>query len=202
MNTEPEYMTNAEGHLVPSALVKPQDKLTNQLVMSLLGTATSMRDAIKAFKNLAFNDVDALLNLLAEKYGAKMGGKKGNVTITSFDGKFKVEVSINDFIQFGPELQIAKSLIDECIHEWSGGANDNIKALIFDAFKVDKNNRLNADRILGLRRLNITDDKWKSAMDAITDSIRVSKSKRYIRFYHRPTAESDWEAIKLDIAGV
>ncbi len=197
-----DFMINAQGHHVPAALVKPQDKLQDQSVNGLMYEAIRLQNELKIFKEHAFEEVDLLLSLLAEKYGTSLGGKKGNVTLTSYDGLTKVEVAINDFIQFGPELQIAKSLIDECIREWTGDANDNIKALIFDAFKVDKNNRLNVDRILGLRRLDIKDASWKKAMEAITDSIRVTNSKRYVRFYKRPSPEANWEAVKLDIAGV
>lgn len=39
-------------------------------------------------------------------------------------------------------------------------------------------------------------------MDAITDSLRVVNSKRYVRFYRRPSPDAQWQAVSLDIAGV
>ncbi len=195
-----EFMEDAQGRLVPLPNVKAEDKLEDQLVSTLYEKATDLQTSIKGFKVMAFDEVESFVDLLAEKYSVSKGGKKGNMTLTSYDGKTKVVVSVSEFIQFGPQLQIAKELIDECILEWSQGSNDHITALVNHAFRVDKNNRVNTQAILGLRRLEIREDKWIKAMEAITDSIRVADSKSYIRFYQRPSADADWKAVSLDIA--
>ncbi len=97
---------------------------------------------------------------------------------------------------------MAKSLIDECIHEWMKGSNKNIQALVQDAFKVDKQGKVSVERILGLRRLNIEDERWDRAMDAISDSIQITGSKRYIRVYQRDDASGEYNRISLDAASV
>lgn len=61
---------------------------------------------------------------------------------------------------------------------------------------------INTQRVLGLRRLAIKDEKWQRAMQAISDSIRVSDSKQYVRIYQRPSPEANWEAVTLDLARV
>lgn len=197
-----DFMINAEGHHVPVDKVRPEDRLEDDIVRELHDRAMGVQEEIRAFKAHAFESVSTFLSLLAEKYGATKGGKKGNITLTSYDGLTRVQVAVQDYIQFGPQLQIAKQLIDECIKEWSGGANSNLKAIVDQAFRVDKNNRINTQAILGLRRLNITDEQWMKAMEAITDSIRVTSSKQYIRFYRRPSPEAEFEAVNLDIAKV
>lgn len=199
---EPNYLTNAEGHLVPISKVKPEDKLEDDLVKEIYKEAVCLHSEIKAYKQIAFENVRGFMTLLEEKYETKRGGKKGNVQMTSYDGLLRVQLSVADYIQFGPQLQIAKSLIDECIQEWSQGANDNLKIMVDQAFRVDKNNRINTQAILGLRRFDIKDKKWCQAMDAITDSIRVTRTKEYIRIYRRASPEADWEPVNLDIAKV
>lgn len=194
------FMINAEGHHVPVEKVRPEDKLEDDIVREMHWQALALQAEIRTFKAQAFDNVASFLSLLAEKYGTSRGGKKGNITLTSYDGMIRVQVSVQDYIQFGPQLQIAKQLVDECLHEWSDGANANLKAIVDQAFRVDKNNRLNTQAILGLRRLHISDEKWVKAMEAITDSIRVTSSKQYIRFYRRPSPEADFEAVNLDIA--
>ena len=57
-------------------------------------------------------------------------GMKGGFSIASFDGSAEVRISVADRITFGPELQAAKSLIDECIESWSEGADPNIRVLL------------------------------------------------------------------------
>ena len=132
----------------------------------------------------------------------KTGGKKGNVTLMTFDGKQKVVLQMQDRIIFGEQLQAAKALIDQCVTRWSAGANDNIKVLVNDAFQVDKEGLINTGRVLGLLRLEIQDEDWKLAMKAIADSRQVADTKPYLRFYKRADVSGDWKAISLDMAAV
>ncbi|MFM2042091.1 MAG: hypothetical protein RLY86_667 [Pseudomonadota bacterium] len=198
----PGYMKDAKGRLVPDSLVKPADKLMDQTVRSLIGHAEALSARIGRFKGHCFDDVNALLALLAEQYGETRGGAKGNVSLTSFDGCLKVQVAVSDRIAFGPELQIAKSLVDQCIISWSEGARAEICALVDGAFQVDKEGTVNREALLRLRRLDIRDETWTKAMEALTDSIRVEGSKTYMRFYRRVTPEDAWSPISIDLAAV
>jgi hypothetical protein len=114
-------------------------------------------------------------------------GKRGNVTLTTYDGRYKLCVAVNDTIQFNEKLQVAKTLIDNCIRRWADGSRSEIKLLVEDAFYVDKQGNINKNRILGMRRLAIEDAEWQEAMKAITDSIQITSTKTYIRFYERQT---------------
>jgi len=206
MNTEtqiPEgYMKDAKGRLWPQDTVKETDKLEDQLVAKIMEYADDLSAQIARFKAHTFDDVSTFMDLLAEKYDTKKGGAKGNVSFTSFDGLTQVRVQVQDYITFGPELQIAKDLIDECINEWSEGSRDELRALVNNAFNVDKQGQVNREALFRLRRLSIEHDKWKKAMDAINDSIRVAGSKTYVRFYRRKSAEDRWTAIPIDLAAV
>ena len=196
------YMTNSAGHLVPNDRVKPADKLEDELVNNLYDQALGVNKALSDLKAKAFEEVGSFLELIGQEYGVAKGGKKGNLTLTSYDGLTRVQISVADKLEFGAQLQVAKELIDECINDWSDGANTNIQTLVDHAFRVDKAGQINMQSILGLRRLNITEDKWTKAMDAITDSIRISATKEYVRFYRRSSPTQNWESVRLDIAGV
>lgn len=202
MSADPQYMTDAQGRKVPVSTIRPEVRLENVTVIDLIGRAERLHSSIEMFKTIAFDELDAFVSLLAEKYKVAKGGRKGNVTFTSFDGQMKVVISSNDFLSFGPELKIAKELVDECIKDWGNGQNDRIVALVNHAFRVDSEGRVNKDDILSLRRIDITDEKWQRAMEAISNSIRVDRSKRYVRFYKRPSPDRDFEAIVLDISKV
>jgi hypothetical protein len=104
-------------------------------------------------------------------------------------------------LYFDERLQAAKSLIDECITRWTAGSRAEILTLINDAFYVEKGGSVNAARILGLRRLQIEDPKWKQAMDAITDSIQVSGKKEYLRFYRRDE-KGKYQRMPLGVAAL
>ena len=195
-------MTNAQGYLVPISKIKPQDMLEHQLVTDLIDRALGLQSMIANFKAIAFGDCEAFQQLLADQYGTKRGGKKGNVTFTSFDGLRQVQIKVQDRLTFGPQLQVAKDLLDEFIKDEMAetGTSENIAALVMHAFEVDKEGRINTQRVLSLHRLNIVAPKWIAAMEAIRESLRVIGSASYIRFFQRDTADAPFEAIPLDIA--
>jgi precorrin-3B methylase len=51
-----------------------------------------------------------------------------------------------------------------------------------------------------LLNLDISDERWKRAMQAIRDAMRVVGSKTYVRFYERPSQTAAWEAITIDLS--
>jgi len=195
------YMRDGQGRLIPVETVKPIDLARDELVQQIVTAARAMSRALSEFKKSTFSDIGAFVELSAEQYGAKLGGTKGNVTLLSFDGRFKVLRAYQDDITFDERLQAAKALIDECLRDWTREAGPEIRALIDRAFEVDKHGRLNTGRILALRRVDIKDDRWRRAMDAIGESIQVVGSKGYIRVYERVGETDRYEPIPLDVAG-
>ncbi|MFC2363278.1 DUF3164 domain-containing protein [Haemophilus parainfluenzae] len=196
-----EYWRDAKGNLTPAELVKEIDKARDALVHEWVERGRDLSKAISHFKEGIFGDVQAFIELSAEKYGAKVGGNKGNVTLFSYDGKYKIQRAINESLQFDERIQAAKVLIDECLNEWSEGSRPELKALIERAFNVDKEGNLNTSRILGLRRVEIQDSRWQNAMQAISESVQVVSSKAYVRLYERVGETDQYVPIALDVAG-
>lgn len=197
-----QYMTDAKGNLVPLAMVKTTDKLMDEEVRKLIVFARDLSEQMARFKGHCFDDVNSLQALFTQEYGAKLGGAKGNITLVSFDGTLKVTVQVADQITFGPELQAAKKLVDECLGEWSAGAGDELRAVVNRAFNVDKEGQINRAELFMLMRVAIEDARWLRAMDAIRDSIRIIGSKTYIRFHEREAADGPWHPISIDLAAV
>lgn len=197
-----DYLQDAQGRLVPKSLIKPIDTARNDLVNELIKDALVLKEALSKFKTTSFSDIAAFVDLSAEQYQVNLGGKKGNVTLFSFDGRYKIQFAVSENIQFDERLQAAKALIDECIKEWSAGSRPELQVLVQDAFKTDKEGNLNHGRILGLRRLDIADARWKNAMAAIGESVQVIGSKQYVRFYERRADSDQYDAISLDMASL
>lgn len=199
------YMKNAQGHLVHESNVRDQDKLRDSIVLALVKEATDVNEALKAFKDRALNDIADLVSIAAEKYDVKLGGKKGNVSLTSYDGKYKIQRNIADVITFTEELEAAKALITECINTWSEESNENLRTIVNSAFKTNTNGQVKTAEILKLMRYEIKDNEngdWKRAMEALKDSIQVNSTSTYIRVYERIGMSDQYKAIPLDIAAV
>lgn len=200
MNTN-DYMEDSQGRQVPVEMVAEIDKLRDQTVMSVAARALDMKSILLQFKQNIRDDIFTFISLSAEKYGKQFGGKKGNVTLMTYDGRFKIIIAMDETIVFDERLQIAREIIGSCFDKWSVGARPELRLLVNDAFQVDKSGKINTARVLGLRRLEIQDPDWKRAMEAITESIQVSGSKQYLRIYQRD-AEGKYQQIPLDVAAL
>lgn len=195
-----QYMRDAKGALLPVELVKAQHLLEDEIVRKVMSFARELSGQIARFKAHTFEDLNGFQSLLEQEYGARAGGAKGNVTFQSFDGCQKVQVQIADQISFGPELQTAKKLIDECLIEWGAQSHEAIRALVNRVFSVEKEGQINRAELFGLLRLEVIDERWLRAMDAIRDAIRVTGTKAYVRFYERDGADAPWSAVTIDLA--
>ncbi|MDX1755860.1 MAG: DUF3164 family protein [Marinobacter sp.] len=196
------FRRNGQGHLVPEDQIKAVDRLRDDLVQGVIARVIDLQEDMRRIKAEIASEVEAFLELSANEYDTNYGGQKGNVTLTSFDGEYRVMRAVSDHLAFDERLQVAKELIDQCIHEWTAGSRSEVQALVEHAFQTDKEGKISTARVLSLRSLNITDEKWQKAMQAIVDSIQVTGSKSYLRFYQRQGVDGPYKQIPLDVAAL
>ena len=202
-NAIPEgYLRNTKGHLVPKHLIRPLDLQRDTLVREIAERAKHASAELTRFKRQLLGDIAAFLELAAEQYEVTIEGKKGNVTLTSYDGQYKVVRAVQDRLAFDERLQIAKQLVDDCVREWARGADDRVKALVEHAFQVDKQGKISTERVLGLRKLEIDSEPWQRAMAAIADSITVASSTTYVRVYERIGDSDAYRPINLEFSSL
>ncbi|MGS9926503.1 DUF3164 family protein, partial [Pseudomonas aeruginosa] len=84
------YRMDAKGRLVPEKMIKPIDLERDHLVQEIVAKGKALSKALLDFKLATFGDIEAFITLSAEQYQAKVGGKKGNVSLVSLDGRYKV----------------------------------------------------------------------------------------------------------------
>jgi len=198
----PGFWADAKGKLTHETLVRDIDKERDRLVKDLFKQAVELNQTLAEFKKRAFGDIAAFVSLSLEQYKVDVGGKKGNVTLYTYDGKYKITRAIQDSMKFDERILAAKELIYQCVTEWTEGARPEAKAIIDHAFKTDNEGNLSVSRILSLRKLDIKDERWLSAMDAIGESLQVVSSKSYIRVYERIGDTDNYRPIPLDLAAV
>ncbi|MGK3122880.1 DUF3164 family protein [Candidatus Pantoea formicae] len=196
------YWVDAKGVLTPVSLIKDIDRTRDNLVQEIIGRALGLNKALSEFKLAGFADIGAFVDLSANEYGVTLGGKKGNVTLYSFDGRYKIQRAMQDRIAFDERLQAAKTLIDECLADWIEGARPEIHTIINRAFQTEKEGEVNTGAVLALRRLEIDDARWAKAMLAIGEAVQVVGSRSYIRVYERVGDSDQYRPISLDLSGV
>lgn len=195
-----KYMPDARGSLVPVEMVNASDKLEDELVRGIMEFAVDLSARIGRFRGHTMTDLGEFDALLEQEYKVTKGGKKGNRTYQTFDGLMKVTVQVADSVTFGPQLQIAKKILDDLLTEWSSDSRPEIRAIITKAFNTDKEGQVSRSDIYALLRLPIEDPQWKEAMRAIRDAMRIVGSKEYVRFHRRATVKDEWHAVTIDLA--
>lgn len=201
----PDHMIeDSRGAWRPKSSIKPIDLLRDELVQRIATNAQFVNQMLTHFKQQTFVEIAAFVELSAAEYDVKLGGEKGNVTLTSYDGRFKVMRALHDSISFNEKIYAAKELIDECLRDWTGrpGVPQGLVAIVNTAFKRNSNGEISVSRIMELRTYDIADDRWKNAMDIIADSINVLGTITYLRVLQRKGRTDKYELIPLDVAGV
>lgn len=188
------YWEAADGSLVPISKISDLDKARDDVVKRLCDAAQVLSIDLAKFKGLAMSEVDQFVQLSATQYGHTMRGAagKGNVKLTSFDGRLKVEKAIAARIAFDERLQVAKGIFDDFVMRIQKGSNDTVKLLLARAFRTDKAGNVSVSALLDLRRAEIQDEQWLRGVKALDDCMRVEGSVAYLRFYRRDDTTKPW----------
>ena len=191
-------MMTADGDLRLLQNIHELDLLEHDMVLGIACIWERLSATIDRFKQHNFEDVTTFADLIYEKYNAKRGGKEGGMSFTTVDRKFKLVISIQKSIDFGPEILVAKAKMLEAV-EQMGGDND-LKTLVTAAYTM-VDGKLCVAKVLSLRSIKISNAIWNEAMVIVDDAIEVISKKKQIRLYERNDA-GKYIAIPLDIAAI
>lgn len=194
------HMRDAKERLVPVTTIDAQVLLEDEVTRKVMYFADELNAQVSRFKEHTLADIADFMELLAQNYGASKGGAKGNLTLTSFDGRSMVKLAVADQIAFGPQLQVAKALVDECLNEWSADSHVALRVIVKGAFDTEKEGQVSPAKLFPLLRYEIADERWKRAMDAVRDAIQIRGSKEYVRFYRRARPTDRWQLVTIDLA--
>lgn len=198
------FKENAQGGFTPIERIAPIDLLRDEMVQKIIEEARAIHLQIKEFKENTLAEIITFLELSASEHNRKFGGKKGNVQLTSFDGKHKVMRKNQDFITFDERLVIAKDMLLEVARDWAShpGVPADITILIEGHFRLNKNGQVSVSEVMSLRNYPIQDPRWKEAMKILQDGIQVHLTVTYLRFFERVGNTDEYKPISLDIASV
>jgi len=195
-----QYRQDARGNLVSVDNIKPIDLARDDFIREAFAKVLPLREQMKELKAQQMADANAFVDLSVEQYGAKRS-VKGNITLTSFDGKLRIAIAQADVLHFDERLQAAKALIDECLNEWTQDSRSELRVIVQQAFDVDKDGHISTGKVLSLRSLKIEDEKWQRAMQALGDSLHTLATREYVRLYRRDDASGEYTLVNTDRRG-
>ena len=194
-----KYYLKSDGSLVPESQVKDIDKLRDQVVQDAAEKLMDLKTRMIQEKTAVVDDILEFLNVSADQYGVKLGGDKGNLTLTSIDGNIRVEYKNSDTITFNEQIQVAKQLIDEYLDELTKDSNPELKTIVSAAFRL-RQGRIDVKSVLKLREYNINDERWKKAMDIVDDAKQIVSTKKCLRLYVRNKLTGAMENQPFDLS--
>lgn len=195
------YRKDHRGAYIPVEQIREIDLARDELVNEKAAKIEAKQAELRALRDELLGDMAAFEEMSVERYETKVGGNKGNLTLMNFEGTYKLKRQTSESISFDEGLRAAKSIIDECLEEWSRNSPVPLRAIVEQAFDINKEGRINTNAILSLRRLNIDDERWQRAMQAISDSLQVQDSKAYVRLYKRDST-GKYVAVPLDMSAL
>lgn len=196
------WVNTADGGMMPLDLIKVEHWMEDQMVRKIIGFAKPLSAEIARFKQHTRADVADFDQQLAAKYNLVKRGRagKGNQQYKTIDGLMMVETRVNDVTEFGPQLQVAKALIDECLLEWVAEGRAEIQAIVTRAFNTDVAGKINKNAVIALTKIESDDPRWNKAMEAIHEAVRVIGTKERLIFSIKPDRDADWVTISINIA--
>lgn len=191
---------DGQGNQVPLEYISKSDKNAERITRKYLRQAQALNERLAKLKQDMLDECDKYyIDMLAEHH-IKDKKTKGNFSVTSFDKEVKIEVNVQDRVEFSDLIDVAQQKINEFIEEKTAGIDNELQQLIAQAFQTNKG-RLDVKRVLGLFKLNIKHKKWIEAMEIIKKSINRNHSKRYVRVWRRG-ANGEYVSVDLNFSSI
>ena len=198
----PGYRRNERGDLVRESNISSRDRDMDTVVDRIYQYGLDLSKQMGRYRDYTLSDIMGYAARVVGEYGGRIGGRKGNITLTSFSGCRRVQLSQQTYVEVGPEITAVQALIDQCIEEWGRHSSVNLRALVDAAFSPGPDGLISVTALVRLRQVEIDDDRWRAAQRAISDALRPRSRAEYIRLYHRDTPDSSWQPVPLDLARV
>jgi hypothetical protein len=191
------------GQQIPYSRITSAERLMERHSWKILKGALDINKRLTEFK-------DMIRELCQEAHDAFMAEQnitretKGNFTWFNFNRSIKVEINVNEPIQFDDmTITAAKAKFDEFLEENITSKNEFVKAMIIDAFETQRNGQLDTKAVMKITRYEkrINDPKFSEAVELINSAIRRPKSKSYFRVSVK-NEEGGYDNIDLNFSSI
>lgn len=193
---------DGQGIGIPHDRVTKTEKLKERYSYKLATDAYGINKKIIDFKELMRGMChEVFTSVMTEKEMQK--ATKGNFTWYNFNSTIKIEVSINENIEFdGLLIEKAKQKLLEMVREGISKDKLFLEELIVSAFQTS-HGKLDTKKVMGLKKhaKRITDARYHDAMKLIDEASKVNGSKTYFRVWVRDD-HGQYQNIDLNFSSI
>ena len=187
------------GNEVPAQYVPALDKERERVALKYLAKAKKLSEQLIALKVEMLDECDGVYDRMLESNNVP-AQSKGGFSISTFDRSAKIEISIQERIEFDDLISVAHEKIKQYLEEKTRGVDHDLQQIINQAFETRKG-KMDVKRILGLFRLQIKHPLWEDAMELIKRSISRNNSKRYARVWEKD-AQGEYRVVELNFSSI
>lgn len=197
-----QFWLDETGTKIPYNRINKSERYNEIASAGIAKAAMALNADLIAFKEKVKNSCQKAYDLYMSEKGSDKKSK-GNFNWFNFDRSIKIEVSINDRIEFDDLGIIAcKDKLDEFLGGNVESKDDAVKALIMDAFNNTKG-KLDAKKVMNLLRYRskIKHQLFQDALNLLEGAIRKPDSKTYFRVWVKDEA-GQYKNIDLNLSSI
>jgi len=187
------------GNEVPAQYVPKLDKERERITLKYLAKAKKLSQQLEKLKEDMLNDCDAVYQQMLKDNNVP-AHSKGGYSISTFNRDAKIEVSVQERIEFDDMITVAHEKIKQYIAEKMQGVDTDLQQIINQASET-RRGQMDAKRVLGLFRLQINHPLWVEAMELIKKSINRNNSKRYVRVWEKDN-QGEYRNVELNFSSI
>jgi len=191
------------GKKVPVEYVSPAARLKERHAATLLKEAKIINDRLIGFKKVINELCQEVFTKALNELNADPADSKGNITWFNFDRSIKVEVKVNDRIEFDDiTINACKGKLDEFLSQALDSKTEFLKDMVTDAFSTSRG-RLDSKKVMALTkyRNKIKNPLFQDALNLLEESIRRPDSKTYFRVFEREE-DGSYRNIELNFSSI
>jgi hypothetical protein len=201
--------TRKDPHWVDESGTKiPYNRLTKLEILReaelarLVKEAKAVNTRLHMFKKQIIAGCDKLVKEFMKEKGVDSIGKV-NVMLHNFDRSIRIELSINDRIEFDDlTMKACKEKFDEFLSANIDEKQAFVKEMVNEAFSTSRG-KLDSKKVMSLLKYEtrIKDETFQAALVLLKESIRRPDSKSYYRVWVKGK-EGGYENIDLNFSSI
>lgn len=197
-----KFWQDETGTNIPYARTTKSERFNEIASGGIAKAAMALNADLIAFKEKLNNTCQRVYEVYMSEKGSEKKSK-GNFNWFNFDRSVKIEVSINERIEFDDlGITACKDKLDEFLGLNVESKDDAVKALIMDAFNTTKG-KLDPKKVMNLLRYRgkIKNQLFLEALNLLESAIRKPDSKTYFRVWIKEEA-GQYKNIDLNFSSI
>lgn len=186
--------------------LKSYEAHKNKVVTRLVKLAKAQEEKLAKLKREALDEIQALYDEMLEIGGLVRDDHKGNLTLTTEDGLYRLRFKIAERYHFNELAEAAeerlKRFLDNMVKKNKRKDFELIQALLERNAATGKLDPRSVQKLYRYED-DFEDEDWKEAIRLFKQAYEVEGTKAYVGFYAKDSQEQNaWDTVLLNFSAV